>query len=156
MDEAGVERLRGVFHSFTGGRAELERALSYGFMIGINGIVTFKNSGLEEVVQSIPTDRLLLETDAPFLARIRERYPEPHPASRIRLSLSSPSKLKITGSMTYCRFISPRSFVPSIHQSAKSSHCLLIIWSDIIEEGSNGFLYCQSGEKFDSGLEPNF
>lgn len=73
LDETGTEGLTGVFHSFTGGRAELDKALSYGFMIGINGIVTFKNSGLGDVVRSIPPDRLLLETDAPFLAPVPRR-----------------------------------------------------------------------------------
>lgn len=68
MDEAGHKGLRGVFHSFTGTLEELNKALAYEFMIGINGIVTFKNSSLGEVVRSIPLDRLLLETDAPFLA----------------------------------------------------------------------------------------
>jgi len=49
LNRAGGSKLRGVFHSFTGGTAELEHALSYNFMIGINGIVTFKNSKLDEV-----------------------------------------------------------------------------------------------------------
>jgi len=71
LDRAGGPGLRGVFHSFTGTLEDLKRALSYDFMIGINGIVTFKNSGLAEVVESIPLERILLETDAPFLA--------PHP-----------------------------------------------------------------------------
>jgi TatD DNase family protein len=52
---------------------ELEQALSYNFMIGINGIVTFKNSGLAEVVRAIPANRLLLETDSPFLAPVPYR-----------------------------------------------------------------------------------
>ena len=73
LDRAGGPELRGVFHSFTGGPAELERALSYNFMIGINGIVTFKNSNLAEVVRKIPKNRLLLETDAPFLAPVPYR-----------------------------------------------------------------------------------
>jgi TatD DNase family protein len=73
LDEAGTGGLRGVFHSFTGGMAELEKALSYGFMIGINGIVTFRNSRLGDVVRSIPPERLLLETDAPFLAPVPHR-----------------------------------------------------------------------------------
>ncbi len=73
LDRAGGPELRGVFHSFTGGQAELERALSYNFMIGINGIVTFKNSNLAEVVRKIPKNRLLLETDAPFLAPVPYR-----------------------------------------------------------------------------------
>ncbi len=70
LDEVGTMGLRGVFHSFTGSATDLARALTYDFMIGINGIVTFKNSNLGEVVQSIPQDRLLLETDAPFLAPV--------------------------------------------------------------------------------------
>jgi len=73
LDRAGGPDLRGVFHSFTGGPEELERALSYNFMIGINGIVTFKNSNLGEVVRAIPTNRILLETDAPFLAPVPYR-----------------------------------------------------------------------------------
>ncbi|MCK4880558.1 MAG: TatD family hydrolase [Bacteroidales bacterium] len=73
LDKDGGPKLRGVFHSFTGGPDELERALSYNFMIGINGIVTFKNSNLSEVVRAIPTNRLLLETDSPFLAPVPYR-----------------------------------------------------------------------------------
>jgi len=73
LDRTGGSKLRGVFHSFTGGLDELERALSYNFLIGINGIVTFKNSNLGEVVRTIPTKRLLLETDAPFLAPVPYR-----------------------------------------------------------------------------------
>lgn len=73
LNEAGGPGLKGVFHSFTGTMEDLEQALSFEFMIGINGIVTFKNSGLAEVVQSIPVRRLLLETDAPFLAPVPHR-----------------------------------------------------------------------------------
>lgn len=70
LDESETEGLRGVFHSFTGGPGELKKALSYDFMIGINGIVTFKNSNLGETVSQIPLNRLLLETDSPFLAPV--------------------------------------------------------------------------------------
>ena len=73
MDQEGTEGMKGVFHSFSGSEAVLKKALSYGFMIGINGIVTFKNSGLSELVPQIPPDRLLLETDAPFLAPVPHR-----------------------------------------------------------------------------------
>ena len=76
LEKAGGPGLRGVFHSFTGTNEDLKRALSFGFMIGINGIVSFKNSGLAQVVQSIPITQLLLETDAPFLA------PHPHRGRR--------------------------------------------------------------------------
>jgi len=73
MDDEGGDGLKGVFHSFTGTREELKKALSFNFMIGINGIVTFKNSGLGEVVQEIPLERLLLETDSPFLSPVPYR-----------------------------------------------------------------------------------
>jgi len=73
LDEMGAGEMKGVFHSFTGNPEELERALSYGFMIGINGIVTFHNSGLTGLIPHIPRDRLLIETDAPYLAPVPHR-----------------------------------------------------------------------------------
>lgn len=60
--------LSGVFHSFTGTSAEAEKIMGSGdFMLGINGIVSFKNAGLRESVKHIPLDRIVLETDAPYL-----------------------------------------------------------------------------------------
>ncbi len=76
MDQEDTRELKGVFHSFTGNREQAQKILSYGFYIGINGIVTFKNAGLDKVAESIPTDRLLIETDAPFLA------PDPYRGKR--------------------------------------------------------------------------
>ena len=73
MDDEGGEGLKGVFHSFTGSPEELKKALSYNFMIGINGIVTFKNSNLSQVVKELPLDRLLLETESPFLSPVPYR-----------------------------------------------------------------------------------
>ena len=60
--------LRGVFHAFTGDTGEAEHIINSGFYIGIGGIVTFKNSGLDKVVADIGIDKVLLETDAPYLA----------------------------------------------------------------------------------------
>lgn len=60
--------LKGVFHSFTGTIDQAREIIEFGgFYIGINGIVTFKNSGLDAVVQQIDPRYLLLETDAPYL-----------------------------------------------------------------------------------------
>jgi len=70
MDEENIPELRGVFHSFTGSEKEAEKVLSYDFYIGINGIVTFKNAELAECVKNIPPEKLLIETDAPFLAPV--------------------------------------------------------------------------------------
>lgn len=60
--------LKGVFHSFTGTIDEAREILEFGgFMLGINGIVTFKNSGLAATVAQIDLKHILLETDAPYL-----------------------------------------------------------------------------------------
>jgi len=69
------ERRRGVVHCFSGNRAELDAYLSLGYHIGITGIVTHKERGgqLRELVPAIPVDRLLVETDAPYLTPTPER-----------------------------------------------------------------------------------
>ena len=60
--------LKGLFHSFTGTNDQAREIIEFGgFYIGINGIVTFKNSGLDAVVEQIDAQYLLLETDAPYL-----------------------------------------------------------------------------------------
>jgi TatD DNase family protein len=67
-------RYRGVIHCFTASRAFAEVALDLGFYISLSGIVTFKNArDLHETAKIIPTDRLLIETDAPFLAPVPVR-----------------------------------------------------------------------------------
>ena len=63
----------GVFHSFTGGKEEVRKILEMDFYFGINGIASFKNSNLKEVILQIPPERLLLETDSPFLAPVPRR-----------------------------------------------------------------------------------
>lgn len=60
--------LTGIFHSFTGTAEEAARLLEFrGFMLGINGVVTFKKSTLPEVLLSVPLERIVLETDSPYL-----------------------------------------------------------------------------------------
>lgn len=60
--------LKGIFHSFTGSVEEVECLLKFeGFMIGINGVVTFKSSSLSAVLKQVPVERIVLETDAPYL-----------------------------------------------------------------------------------------
>ncbi len=61
-------RLTGIFHSFTGTISQAIKAVEMGFKIGINGIVTFKNSGLDKTVYEIGLENLVLETDSPYLA----------------------------------------------------------------------------------------
>ena len=76
--EAGA--FGGVLHCFSAGRELAERALAVGFHLGIGGILTFKRAeALRELVRELPPDRLLLETDAPYLAPVpyRGRTNEP-------------------------------------------------------------------------------
>jgi TatD DNase family protein len=68
------ERLSGVFHCFTGSLQQAEKILSYGnFYLGIGGVSTFKNSGLNTVLPQVPLDRIILETDSPYLAPVPHR-----------------------------------------------------------------------------------
>ncbi len=71
------KNLKGVFHSFTGNLAEAKEIIDLeGFKLGINGIVTFKNSGLAETLKNIDLKNIILETDAPYLT------PSPHRGKR--------------------------------------------------------------------------
>ncbi|MBQ0160056.1 MAG: TatD family hydrolase [Bacteroidales bacterium] len=64
---------RGVLHCFGGSVQEALHAVDLGFHIGIGGVVTFKNATLAEVAKAVPLDRILLETDAPYLAPVPHR-----------------------------------------------------------------------------------
>lgn len=73
--------LRGVFHSFTGTMDEAAELMTYPhFMIGVNGVVTFKKSTLPEVLKEVPLERLVLETDSPYLAPVPFRGKRNEPA----------------------------------------------------------------------------
>ena len=66
--------LTGIFHSFTGTQEEAERLLEFqGFCLGINGVVTFKKSTLPGVLAQIPLERVVLETDSPYLTPVPNR-----------------------------------------------------------------------------------
>jgi len=73
LDEFSGSNLKGVLHSFTGGTEELKKADELGLMLGIGGIVTFKNSGLDTVLKEADPSRIVLETDSPYLAPVPYR-----------------------------------------------------------------------------------
>jgi TatD DNase family protein len=73
--------LTGVLHCFTGSARLAQQALELGFYISLSGIVTFKNAAdLQETAKAVPADRLLVETDAPFLAPVPNRGKTCEPA----------------------------------------------------------------------------
>ena len=77
LDRLNDERLRGVFHCFTGTQEQAEHIIGYGgFKLGIGGVVTFKNGKIDQFIASIDMKHLILETDAPYLA------PTPHRGKR--------------------------------------------------------------------------
>ena len=74
MTEYRNERLTGVFHCFGGSTEEALELLQFpGFVLGIGGVVTYKNSPLPETLTAVPLERIVLETDAPYLAPVPYR-----------------------------------------------------------------------------------
>jgi TatD DNase family protein len=70
IEEFKGSGLTGVFHAFTGSLQDAEKAINLGFKLGIGGIVTFKNSGLDKVVSQAGLENIVLETDSPYLAPV--------------------------------------------------------------------------------------
>jgi len=68
--------LKGIFHCFGGSLAQAKQIMDLGFYMGIGGVLTFKNSGLDKIVKEIDIQHLVLETDAPYLT------PTPHRGQR--------------------------------------------------------------------------
>lgn len=65
--------MSGIFHCFSGTKLQADQIIEMGFYLGIGGVVTFKNSGMEQLIKSIDLKQLLLETDAPYLAPVPYR-----------------------------------------------------------------------------------
>jgi len=87
LREEQASEVGGVFHCFTGDRGTARRALDLGFHLSIAGIVTFPRAlELKEVARMVPADRLLIETDSPFLAPVPFRGKRNEPAHVIRVA----------------------------------------------------------------------
>ena len=81
LQEEGADKVGGVIHCFTESQEMAEAVLTMGFYISISGIVTFKSArDLQDVVKAIPAERLLVETDSPYLAPVPYRGKENQPA----------------------------------------------------------------------------
>lgn len=73
LDAYKSDRLRGIFHCFTGTEEDAYRAISHNMLLGIGGVVTFKNGKIDQYLSDIPLEKILLETDAPYLAPVPYR-----------------------------------------------------------------------------------
>lgn len=72
--------LKGVMHCFTGSEEEAQAYLDLGFHLGLGGVTTYKNCGLKDYLHNIPLDRIVLETDAPYLSPVPHRGQRNEPA----------------------------------------------------------------------------
>lgn len=73
LESVKDKRLRGIFHCFTGNASQAQRVISHNMLLGIGGVVTFKNSGLAETLAQVPLNHIVLETDSPYLAPVPYR-----------------------------------------------------------------------------------
>ena len=76
LDEFKGKGLKGVFHAFSGDLETAKKAIDDGFKLGIGGIVTFRNSGLDKVIREVDPENLVIETDSPYLT------PDPYRGKR--------------------------------------------------------------------------
>ena len=68
LNDENCDKLSGIFHCFTGTFDQAEKAISLGFLLGIGGVVTFKNGGIDKFLHKIELKNIVLETDSPYLA----------------------------------------------------------------------------------------
>jgi TatD DNase family protein len=97
IEEEQDGTLKGVWHCFTGTEEEGKRALDLGLYLGVGGVSTFKNAGVDIVLAKMPLEKLILETDAPYLT------PAPHRGKR-----NEPSYIKLIAenlAVLHCRSI---------------------------------------------------
>lgn len=73
LQKENDDKLRGIFHCFTGTKEQADQVIELGFYLGIGGVVTYKNSGLDKVVAQLDPRHLVIETDSPYLAPVPYR-----------------------------------------------------------------------------------
>lgn len=73
VESPEFKNVRGIFHCFSGNEEQAFRLTELGYYLGIGGVVTFKNGGLDKALKNIPLEKMVLETDAPYLAPVPYR-----------------------------------------------------------------------------------
>jgi TatD DNase family protein len=90
------KNLTGIFHCFSGNEAQAKRIIEMGFYLGIGGVATFKNGGLDAVLPSVPLDRVVLETDSPYLAPVPYRGKRNEPSYIPLIAVRVAELMKVT------------------------------------------------------------
>jgi len=78
--------LKGIFHCFSGSKESAEQIVEMGFLLGLGGVLTYKNAGVAEAVVNIPMEFLVLETDAPYLPPVPYRGKRNEPAFMVEVA----------------------------------------------------------------------
>lgn len=78
--------VKGVIHSFSGSLETAKEYIKMGFLLGVNGVITFKNSNIKEIYKDIPLDNIILETDSPYLTPEPNRGKKNEPANIIDIA----------------------------------------------------------------------
>ena len=95
IEQEKDEKLRGIFHCFTGTAEQAQKVIDLGFLLGIGGVVTYKNSGLDKVVAGIGLEHIVLETDSPYLTPVPYRG-KPNESSYLVYVAQKVADLKLT------------------------------------------------------------
>ena len=95
LDQESDAKLRGIFHCFTGTAEQARKVIGLGFLLGIGGVVTYKNSGLDKVVANIDLQNIVLETDSPYLSPVPFRG-KPNESSYLTHIAQKVADLKMT------------------------------------------------------------
>lgn len=90
-------KLKGVFHCFTGTIEHAQKISSFGFYVGLGGVVTFKNGGMDKVVPDLDLNTIMVETDCPYLAPVphRGKRNEPHYIPLVASKISELKKISL-------------------------------------------------------------
>ena len=98
VEEMQDGSLSGIFHCFGGTLEQAQKIIDIGFFLGIGGVITYKNSGVDKVIENIPLSSLVLETDAPYLSPVphRGKRNEPSYVWRVAEKLAEIKQLALT------------------------------------------------------------
>ena len=88
--------LSGIMHCFTGTEDEARAYLGLGFHLGLGGVTTYKNCGVKDYLPNLPLDRIVLETDAPYLAPVPHRGKRNEPAFMVATAQKIAEILNVT------------------------------------------------------------